>query len=230
MLAGTAVMALYRQQVLRELRLVLRARAEVLNPIVFLVLTVTLFALALDAQADALRRHAAGIFWVLVLLTNLLSFDQMFRRDYDDGSLEQLLLLAEVPFVAILGKMTVQWLGSGLLVVLLSPLLGTVLQMPPEALLPLALALLAGTPVVAALGAVGAALIVGVSRGGALLGLLVLPLYVPVLIFGTAAVNGLTDGLGGMAQIYWLAAMSVLAVTLSPFAVLAALRISLENR
>ncbi len=222
-------MGLVRLQFQREWRLLARARSEALNPLVFLIMTVTLFALALDGQAQALSRYAAGIFWVLVLLSSLLSLDGMFRRDFEDGSLEQILLLAEVPFLPIIGKMLAQWAATGLPVVLMSPLLGTVLQLPPEALGPLAGALLVGTPTVSMLGAVGAALVVGVRRGGALLGLLVLPLYIPVLIFGTAAVNGLAAGTGGVAQIYWLAAMSVLAVTLAPFAVHAALKISLEN-
>ncbi len=222
-------MGMFRQQVAREWRVLLRARADALNPIIFLVLCVTLFAIALDGNPEALRRHSAGVFWVLVLLTNLLSLDSMFRRDFEDGSLEQILLLSEVPFLPIVGKMLVQWLAAGALIVLVSPLLGTILQMRSEALAPLALALLAGTPAVSMLGAVGAALLVGVRRGGALLGLLTLPFYIPVLIFGTAAVNGLADGGGGMAQIYWLAAMSVLAVTLAPFAVWAALKISVEN-
>ena len=218
-----------RHQVVREWRLLMRARSEALNPLIFLVLAVTLFALALDGDANALSRHAAGILWVLVLLTNMMSLDGMFRRDFEDGTLEQLVLLSEVPFVPIIGKMLVQWIATGLVVVVMSPLLGTVLQLPIEALGPLALVLVVGTPVVSLIGAVGAALVVGVRRGGALLGLLVLPMFVPVLIFGTAAVNGLTAGTGGMAQVYWLAAMSVLAATLAPFAVWAALKISLEN-
>ena len=126
-------MSLLLEQLRRAFRLALRARAEALNPLVFLLLVVTLFALALDGASDALARHAAGVFWVLVLLTNLLSLDTMFRRDYEDGTLEQMLLLSEMPFVPIIGKMLAQWALSGLTVVALSPLLGTLLQMPVDA-------------------------------------------------------------------------------------------------
>ena len=215
-------------QIQREWRLVVRSRSEALNPLVFLTLSVTLFALALDGSAETLRAHAAGVFWVLALLSSLLSLDGMFRRDFSDGTLEQLLLVAEVPFLAILGKILVQWLVTGFAVVLVSPVLGTLLQLPAAVLPDLALVLLIGTPTVSALGAIGAALVVGVRQGGALLGLLLLPLYIPVLIFGTAAVNGLADG-AGLAQAYWLGAMSVISMTLAPFAVHAGLKASLDS-
>ena len=213
----------------RELLLAARSPADVFNPLVFLVLALTLFALALDGKPDVLREHAAGILWVLVLLANMLALDGMFRRDADDGTLEQLLLAEGAIWPALAGKLLVQWLVTGGLVVVLSPLLGLVLNLPAAGLPVVALVLLVGTPAVSFIGAVGAALTTGLQRGGPLLALLVLPLLVPVLIFGVSAINRALAGEPPRAELYWLGAISVAALMFSPLATQASLRIALEQ-
>lgn len=216
-------------QFTREFLLVSRVRTDILNPLVFLLLAVTLFALALDGEPETLRAHAPAVLWTLVLLTNMLALDGLFRRDYDDGVLEQLYLLPESPWLAILGKILVHWLVTGGAMVVVVPLLGLALYLPADVLPVLTLGLLLGTPSVTCLGAIGAALTVGLRRGGALLALLVLPLLIPVLLFGVGAVNRVVAGEAPLAELYWLAALSLASVTAVPFAATAALRISLEQ-
>jgi heme exporter protein B len=213
----------------RDLRLTARARSEVLNPLVFLVLASTLFALALDGVPEVLREHAGGIVWVLVLFTNMLALDGMFRRDFDDGSLEQLFLNDAAIGTALFAKLVVQWLVTGAVMVLLTPVLGLALGIHGGDLGMLALTLLLGTPAVSFIGAIGAALTVNARRGGALLALLVLPLLVPVLIFGVSAVNRALQGEIPLAELYWLAALSVASLMLAPVAAKAGLRIALEQ-
>lgn len=213
----------------REWLCVARARDEVLNPLAFLFLGIALFAMAFGGEAEALAEIAPGIVWVLVLLANLMSLEILFRRDFEDGSLEQFVLLARPAFVAVLAKVAVQWCVTGLAMTLLAPLAGLMLNMPPGTLPILMFSLVLGTPALSLLGAVGAALTVGLRKGGVLLALLVLPLYLPVLIFGVGATTGWAQGLSAWAQIYWLAGFTMLALTLSPFAVAAALKISVEQ-
>ncbi len=213
----------------RELRIVLRSSSEAVNPLAFLFLALTLFVLSAGGNPERLSTMAPGVIWVLVLLANLLSLEGLFRRDYDDGTLEQLLLLAEPAFVPVLAKVVAQWLLSGLAMTALAPVAGLILYLPTSELPTLMLTLLLGSPALSLLGAVGAALTVGLRRGGVLLGLLVLPLYVPILIFGAGAVSEHMAGAAIDAQIYWLLAITMLAFTVAPFAVLAALRISLEE-
>lgn len=223
------MMNLLSSQFAREFLLVSRVRTDVLNPLIFLLLAVTLFALALEGRPEALRAHAPAVLWTLVLLTNMLALDGVFRRDFDDGVLEQLFLLADAPFIAIVGKLIVHWLVTGFAMVVCVPLLGLALFLPGEVVPVLMLALLLGTPTITCLGAIGAALTVGLRRGGAILALLVLPLLIPVLIFGVGAVNRVVDGDPALAELYWLAALSLASITAAPFAVSAALRISLEQ-
>ena len=206
-----------------------RSSADAFNPLVFLFLGLTLFALSAGVDAERLGALAPGIIWVLVLLANMLSLDSMFRRDFDDGTLEQLLLLAEPPFVPVLAKIAAQWCLSGLAMTVLAPVAGLILFLPTSELPTLMLTLLLGTPALSLLGAVGAALTVGLRRGGVLLGLLVLPLYVPILIFGAGAVLEHMAGVAIRAQIYWLLAITMLALTVAPVAVQAALKISTEE-
>ena len=220
---------MFAAQFRREWLCVARARDEILNPLAFLFLGVLLFAMAFGGEDDALADYAGGIVWVLVLLANLMSLEILFRRDFEDGTLEQFVLLARPPFAAVLAKVAVQWCVTGLLVTALAPVAALMLGMPPGAVPMLVLCLLLGTPALSLLGAVGAALTVGVRKGGALLALLVLPLYLPVLVFGVSATAAWADGPAGWAQIYWLAGFTMLALTLSPFAVAAAVRISLEE-
>ena len=188
-----------------------------------------LFSLAFAGDPEALAALAPGIVWVLVLLANLMSLEILFRRDFEDGSLEQFVLLARPPFVAVLAKVAVQWCVTGLAMTMLAPLAALMLNMPGSALPVLLLCLVIGTPALSLLGAVGAALTVGLRKGGVLLALLTLPLYLPVLIFGVAASTASLQGLPVAAQIYWLAGFTMLSLTLSPFAVAAALKISVEQ-
>ncbi len=225
----TGPAGLFAAQWRRELAGTLRSVSEALNPLVFLFLAITLFALGIGAQPDVLGRHAPGIIWVLVLLANLLALEGMFRRDYDDGTLEQMVLLGRPLFVPILAKVLAQWCVTGLAMALLAPLAALLLRLPSGVLPVMVLTLLVGSPALTLVGAVGAALTVGLRSGGVLLALLILPLYVPTLIFGAGALTLAASGVAVSAQIYLLTAISMLALTLGPFAVQAALRISLEQ-
>ena len=222
-------MSLFGAQVRREWFLLVQSTEEVVNPLVFLFLAITLFALATGGGPDVLRELAPAIIWVLVLLANLLSLEALFRRDYEDGSLEQLVLQGEPVFLALLAKILVHWVFSGLAMTLLAPLAGLILYLPASALPTLLAGLVIGTPALSLIGAVGAALTVGLKRGVVLLALLVLPLYVPILIFGAGAVTEQMAGIETMAQIYWLGVITMIAVTLAPFAVQAAVKVSLEQ-
>ncbi len=222
-------MGLFLGQLRRELVAALRSLQEVLNPLVFLFLAITLFALGVGVEPETLGRYAPGIIWVLVLLSNLLALEGLFRRDYDDGTLEQMVLLGRPGFLPVLAKVTAQWLFSGLAMTVLAPLAALLLFLPGEVLGITMLTLLVGSPALTLLGAVGAALTVGLKRGGVLLALLILPLYVPTLIFGAGAVSLAMAGVDVTAQVYWLMAVSMLSLTVAPFAVQAALRISLEQ-
>lgn len=223
--AGSVFLAQFRREALASLR----SLQEAVNPLVFLFLAITLFALGVGVEAEVLGRMAPGIIWVLVLLANLLALDGLFRRDYDDGTLEQMLLLGRPPFLAVLAKVAVQWCLTGLAMTLLAPVAALLLFLPPQALGATMLTLLVGSPALTLLGAVGAALTVGLRRGGVLLALLVLPLAVPTLIFGAGAVTLAMSGVDASAQIYWLMAISMLSLTVAPFAIQAALHISLEQ-
>jgi len=222
-------LSLFVGQLRREWFLLVQSLEEVLNPLVFLFLAITLFALATGGGPDVLRDYAPAIIWVLVLLANLLSLEALFRRDYEDGSLEQLILQAEPVFLPLLAKILVHWVFSGLAMTLLAPLAALILYLPASALPTLLGGLLAGTPALSLIGAVGAALTVGLRRGGLLLALLVLPLYVPVLIFGAGAVLEQMAGIQTTAQIYWLGVITMASLTLAPFLVQAALKVSLEQ-
>lgn len=228
-MSGAGAAALFAAQWRRELAGTLRSVNEALNPLVFLFLAITLFALGIGAPTDALARFAPGIIWVLVLLANLLALEGLFRRDYDDGTLEQLVLLGRPLFLPILAKALAQWCVTGLAMALLAPLAALLLRLPASALPVTVTTLLLGSPALTLVGAIGAALTVGLRSGGVLLALLILPLYVPTLIFGAGAISLAMAGVDVRAQIYLLTAVSMLALTLGPFAVQAALRISLEQ-
>lgn len=222
-------MTLFMAQLRREWFLLIQNSEEVLNPLVFLFLSISLFALATGGGPDVLRDYAPAIIWVLVLLANLLSLEALFRKDFEDGTLEQLILKAEPAFLPLLAKVIVHWAFSGLAMTVLAPVAALILYLPETALPTLMTGLLVGTPALSLIGAVGAALTVGLRRGGLLLALLVLPLYVPILIFGAGAVLEQMAGIETMAQIYWLGVITMASLTLAPFAVQAALRVSLEQ-
>ncbi len=211
----------------RDLLLVWRRRGDALNPALFAVIVVALFPLALGPEAERLRMIASGVILVAVLLSGLLALDSLFRGDYEDGSLEQL-VLAPHPLPLLLAcKILVHWLVTALPLIIATPLLAEWLYLPHDQLPVLLMALALVTPLLSLIGAVCVALTVGMRRSGMLLALLVLPLYVPVLIFGAGACNAAALGLSSASPLLWLAAAAVMALVLAPLACAAALRISL---
>jgi heme exporter protein B len=212
----------------RDLTLTVRNRAEFANPLLFFVLVITLFPLAIGAIPELLSRIAPGIIWVAALLAAMLSLDSIFRSDFDDGSLEQLLLSAHPMPVLVLAKVTAHWLVTGVPLLLVSPLLAEMLGMPGQAQATLMVTILIGTPILSLIGSIGVALTVGLPKGGIILSLLVLPLYVPILIFAAGAIEGAAGGLDTSAQIYMLLAFLFLSISLSPIATAAALRMSMS--
>jgi heme exporter protein B len=212
----------------RDLRLALRRRADTGAALVFFIIVVSLFPLGVGPEPNLLRIMAPGVVWVAALLASMLSLGRLFSVDYADGTLEQLLLSAYPLPVLVLGKIAAHWLCSGLLLTLIAPLIALQFDLPGRATLVLTASLLLGTPLLSLIGSIGAALTVGVRGAGVLLSLLVLPLYVPVLIFGAGAVDASVAGLGVQGHFSILAALLVTALFFVPFAAATALRISLE--
>ena len=213
---------------MRDLRGVLRRRTDAVAALVFFVIVVSLFPLGVGAEPALLRTMAPGVVWVAALLASMLSLARLFADDHQDGTLEQLLLSTTPLPLLVLAKMAAHWLTSGLLLALGSPLLALQFDLPTSSIGVLATSLLLGTPLLSLIGGIGAALTVGVRGAGVLLSLLVLPLVVPVLIFGAGSVGASEAGLGTVAHFSLLGAMLVLALVLAPLAAAAALRIALE--
>ena len=212
----------------RDLLLAFRRRSDVLTTLFFFVIVATLFPLGVGPEAALLRTMAPGILWVAALLASMLALGRLFALDYEDGTLEQMLLAAEPLTVIVIGKVIAHWLVSGLPLVLLAPLLAVQFDLPPESIAVLFFSLLIGTPVLSLIGSIGAALTLGVRGGGVLVSLLVLPLYIPVLIFGAGAVGAQASGLGSSAHLLLLGGVLAGAAALAPWATAASLRISLE--
>ncbi|MEY3190342.1 MAG: heme exporter protein CcmB [Pseudomonadota bacterium] len=212
----------------RDLILALRRRSEIANPLLFFILVITLFPLGIGAQPHLLQAIAPGIIWVSALLAAMLSLDSLFRSDFDDGSLEQILLSAHPSSLLVLAKIIAHWLVTGLPLLFVAPLLAVLLGMPSHSIGILLLTLLLGTPVLSLIGAIGVALTVGLRRGGMILSLLVLPLYVPVLIFASNAVEMAGSGLPVDAQINILISIFVMALVLAPWPTSAALKMSIN--
>ncbi|MEJ6655361.1 MAG: heme exporter protein CcmB [Pseudomonas sp.] len=213
----------------REWRLAWRRPGDLLNPLVFFALVVSLFPLAVGPEPSMLRSMAPGVIWVAALLATLLSLDGLFRSDYEDGSLEQWVLSPHPLALMVLVKVLHHWLMSGLAMVILAPLFGVMLALPLSSLPVLAMTLLLGTPILSLLGAVGAALTVGLKSGGLLLALLILPLYIPVLILGTGAMDAALQGMPVTGFALWLGCLAVLALSLAPIAIAAGLRIGVSE-
>ncbi|WP_421178914.1 heme exporter protein CcmB [Aeromonas enteropelogenes] len=212
----------------RELLIALRQRSDILNPIWFFLIVITLFPLGIGPEPKLLARIAPGIIWVAALLAAMLSLERLFRDDFSDGSLEQMMLMPHPLGLLALAKVVAHWLLTGLPLLLISPLLAILLSLDMNTYLAVVATLALGTPVLSLLGAVGVALTVGLRKGGVLLSLLILPLYIPVLIFATSAVDAAGMSLPYGGQLAILAAMLVGALTLTPLAVSAALRVSLN--
>jgi len=227
-LEAGAVLPGVRWALVRDLKLALRSRAELGVQLLFYVIVVSLFPLATTPERNLLATMGPGVLWVAALLASLLSLPRLFAADYADGTLEQI-ALSPYPLPALIsGKILAHWLTTGLPVALLAPLLGLQYAMEAEALVILMLALLIGTPILSLLGAIGAALTLGLRAGGSLLALLILPLYVPVLIFGAGAVDAVRAGLGATANVSLLGAGLLLAAVGAPFAAASAVRIALD--
>lgn len=223
------LMVAIRATLVRDITLLLRRCGEILNPLVFFALVITLFPIGISPDPAMLESIAPGLLWVAALLAALLSLDSLFRGDHDDGALEQLLLSPHPLPLLALAKVAVHWLMTGLPLALMAPLLGVMLGLPAGSYLVLIASLALGSAVLSLIGAIGAALTVGLARGGVLLSLLVLPLYIPVLIFGTGAIQAAITGANVMAHLAILGAMLAVALGLAPFAIAASLRISLNG-
>ncbi len=212
----------------RDLKLAFRRGGDAANVVVFFILTITLFPFGIGPEPATLARVAPGIIWVVALLAAMLSLDRLFRDDHDDGSLE-MLVLSPLPLeVVVMAKCLAHWLTTGLLLVIAAPLLAVLMAMDGEGFATLIGAMLLGTPVLSLLGAIGAALTVGLRRGGVLISLLVLPLFIPVLIFGVGAVDAAVYGLTAKPHLMMLGGLLVASLPLAPWAAAAALRLSLE--
>jgi heme exporter protein B len=217
-----------RLVIVRDLLLAVRRRADVANALLFFAIVASLFPLGVGPEPNLLRAIAPGVIWVAALLATLLALGRMFAADYADGTLEQM-LIAGAPLGAIVAaKAIAHWLVCGLPLVLLAPLLALQFDLPSDALAVLLAALLLGTPSLTLMGAIGAALTLGVRSAGTLTALLVLPLYVPVLILGAGAVEAAAGGMAAQAHLLLLAAFLVFAAAFAPWAAAAALRISLD--
>ena len=212
----------------RDIRLAIRQPSEIAQPVVFFVIVVSVFPFGVGSNPDQLAAIGPGIVWVGALLATLLALDNLFRSDFDDGSLEQLILSEHPLSVLILGKILVHWCVTGLPLIIVTPLLGVLLGLDTPTLIILMGSLLLGTPTLSLIGAIGSALTISIRRAGLLVTLLVLPLYIPVLIFGAGAASAAQSGLPTAGHLYMLGAIAMGAIALAPIATSAALRISSE--
>lgn len=210
----------------RDYTLAFRQNAELLQPVLFCLLVVTLFPLGIGPSPQTLQKVGPGIIWVAALLSSLLALEKLFKQDFQDGSLEQLVLTPyPLPLLA-LAKVLVHWLASALPLILLSPLLAMFLNLTTNMYWALLLTLILGTPLMSLIGAIAVALTAGLNKGGTLLGLLLLPVYIPLLIFATSAVQSASLNLPYVGQLAFIGAMLLLALALAPFAVAHAIKVS----
>lgn len=212
----------------RDTLLAFRRRSDVLSTLFFFLMVVSLFPLGVGPERDLLRTMAPGVLWVAALLASMLSLGRLFALDHADGTLEQLLLSPEPLSVIVAAKVLAHWLVSGLPLVALAPVLALQFDLPGDAIAVLVASLLLGTPVLSLIGAIGAALTLGLQGGGVLIALLVLPLYIPVLIFGAGAVGAQASGLGAAAHLQLLAGVLAASAVLAPWAVATALRVAMD--
>jgi heme exporter protein B len=212
----------------RDLILAWRRRADALSTLFFFVIVVSLFPLGVGPETDLLKSIAPGVVWVAALLASMLSLGRLFANDYQDGTLEQLLLTPQPLYLVVLGKVAAQWVTSELPLVCIAPLLGAQFGLSNEALSILVTGLVLGTPVLSLIGSIGAALTLGLRSSSVLISILVLPLYIPVLIFGAGAVEANIIGQPAASHLYLLGAICVLSIIFAPWATAAALGISIE--
>jgi heme exporter protein B len=219
---------MFRWIVARDLMLAWRRRADVLSTLFFFVIVASLFPLGIGPETQLLRSIAPGVVWVAALLASMLSLGRVFGNDYQDGTLEQMLLTPQPLYLVVMGKVLAHWLVAEVPLVLIAPLIGVQFDVAPKTLLILFVSLLIGTPILSLIGAIGAALTLGLRGGGVLIALLILPLYIPVLIFGAGAVDASISGMSPQANLSLLAAFLVVSLVFAPWATASALRISLE--
>lgn len=212
----------------REWRLLFRNTSALVQPFGFFLIIAFLFPLSLPAENNLLQRIGGGVIWVSVVLATLMSLENMFRSDYQDGCIEQWLIQPRSLSAAILGKVFAHWSCTGLLLAILSPVLGIIFGLPLDQLSALFLSLLIGTPSLSLIGAIGAALTVSLNRGGILQAIIILPLFIPIIVFGAGMMTHYEYGANLHGQIYALTAIAVLTITLAPFAVASALRITIN--
>ncbi|MFN5028560.1 MAG: heme exporter protein CcmB [Burkholderiales bacterium] len=212
----------------RDIKLAMRSKGELAQALAFFIIVVSLFPLAIGPESAVLKRIAAGVVWVCALLAVMLTLPRLFQSDYVDGTLEQLALSPYPLPLLCAGKMLAHWLSTGLPLAMVAPVLGLQFGLDASELLVMVAGLLIGTPVLTMLGAIGAALVLGVRGGSILMALLVLPLYIPVLIFGAGAVEASLAGVDAMANLSLLAAMLLFGLVTTPFAAAAAVKISLD--
>ena len=201
-----------------------RNTSTLIQPLVFFIIIALLFPLSLPAENALLQRIGGGVIWVSAVLATLLSLESMFKADYHDGTLEQWLIQERSLPLAMLGKTIAHWTATGLLLALFSPLLCLTFNIPSNQILVLSLSLLLGTPSLSLIGAIGAAITVSLHRGGVLIAIIILPLYIPIVIYGAGMLEQSSQGLDIISQIYALAAILTLSITLAPFAIAAALK------
>lgn len=227
--ATSSVLGAFAATLRRDLLLALRRRSDFLNPLAFFLIVCSLFPLGVGPNPQQLALLAPGILWVVALLACLLATDTMLRHDFDDGSLEQMILSPAPLYLQVMAKTLAHWLLTGFPLTLISPLLALLLQMPTAGMLALLLSMALGTATLSFIGAIGAGLTVGLRKGGLLLSLIILPLYIPVLIFGVSTVKAAVDGFPYVGMLAILGALLLLALTLAPLAIAAAVRISVDN-
>jgi len=212
----------------REWQLMFRNTSTLIQPLMFFVIIALLFPFSLPAENTLLQRIGGGVIWVSAVLATLLSLESMFRPDYQDGSLEQYLISKRSLVLAMLGKILAHWSATGLILSLFSPFLSLTFDIPSEQIWVLFVSLLLGTPSLSLIGAIGAALTVTLQRGGVLIAIIILPLYIPILIFGAGMLNQSNQGLDVSSQLYALAAILALSITLAPFAIASSLKATIN--
>lgn len=220
---------MFLQTIKRELLLAFRNPSDFLNPLVFFVIVVSLFPLGISPSPEMLVGIAPGVFWVAALLSTILSLDHLFKSDFDDGSLEQMLLGQQSFYSIVVGKIVSHWLISALPLLLISPLLGLMLFLPWQGIEALVISLLVGTPILSLVGSIGSSLVVGLKKSGILIAILILPIYIPVLILTTALVATGIQGGSYIGHLYWLGALLALGIALAPLATMAGIRISVSH-
>ena len=213
----------------RDLLLYIRKPGDIFNPLAFSLLVISLFPLGLGPSSDTLNEISAGIIWVAALLTTLFSIDLMFKEDYEDGTLEQMILGKESLLLVVYGKIIAQWLVGGLVITLLSPLFGLMFYVNTDGIVATVLALMLATPTMTLIGSIGAALTLGVNKGGVLITILILPLYLPLLILGVAMIDTASAGDNYTGHAFWLAAILAISIGFAPLATEQGIRISLSE-